>query len=68
MALKTINGRRYYYKSKRVGVRVESRYFGAEIGSGSLMAYIDGLERLEKAVERWAKREERVNPTRKNRP
>jgi hypothetical protein len=59
MGWENINGRRYYYKSNRVGGRVESRYFGAEAGSGSLMAYIDGFERLEKAAERWAEREER---------
>ena len=40
MGWKTINGRRYYYKSRRVGSRVESTYFGAG-ESGSLMAEID---------------------------
>jgi hypothetical protein len=58
MAWKTINGRRYYYKSKRVGSRVETAYFGAG-ESGSLMARIAEFERLEKAVDRWAEREER---------
>src|SRR5271165_7516822 len=58
MSWKNINGRRYYYKSKRVGGRVESRYFGAG-ESGSLMAQIDEFERLERAAERWAEQEER---------
>ena len=58
MGWKTINGNRYYYKSKRVGSRVESTYFGAG-KSGSLMAQIDEFERLERAAERRAEREER---------
>jgi len=58
MSWKNINGRRYYYKSKRVGSRVESTYFGAG-QSGSLMAEIDEFERLERAAQRWAEREER---------
>jgi len=58
MGWKTINGRRYYYKSIRVGSRVESTYFGAG-ESGALMAEIDAIERLEKARDRWAEQEER---------
>ena len=58
MGWKTINGRRYYYKSKRVGNRVESRYFGAG-ESGSLMAELDAIDRLEKAAEREEQQEER---------
>ena len=58
MGWKTINGHRYYYESRRVGSKVETAYFGAE-ESGSLMAQIDAYERLERAVERWAEREER---------
>ena len=54
MGWKTINGRRYYYKSKRVRGRVESRYFGAG-ESGSPMAQIDEFERLERAADRWAR-------------
>lgn len=53
MGWKTINGRRYYYKSRRVGSRVESTYFGPAGEFGALMAYIDGIERLEKAADRW---------------
>jgi len=34
-------------------------YFGARRGSGALMAYIDGIERLEKAADRWREQEER---------
>lgn len=58
MGWRAINGHRYYYKSKRVGSRVESRYFGAG-EFGSLMAEVDSFERLEQAAERWAEREER---------
>ncbi|MGO8900087.1 MAG: hypothetical protein ACLQU5_17295 [Isosphaeraceae bacterium] len=59
MGWKTINGRRYYYKSRRVGSRVESTYFGPAGEFGALMAYIDGIERLEKAADRWREQEER---------
>ena len=59
MAWKTINGRRYYYKSKRVGDRVETLYFGPESGPGALMAYIDGMKRLEKTIEHFDERDER---------
>jgi hypothetical protein len=58
MAWKTINGRRYYYKSERVGGRVKSTYFGAG-ESGSLMAEMVALERLERAADREELREER---------
>jgi hypothetical protein len=58
MGWKTINGHRYYYKSRRVGGKVETTYFGAG-ESGSLMAQIDAYERLERAAERRAEREER---------
>jgi hypothetical protein len=58
MAWKTINGRRYYYKSERVGGRVKSTYFGAG-QPGSLMAEMVALERLERAADREQIREER---------
>ena len=58
MSWKTINGRRYYYKSKRVGGRVVSRYFGAGV-SGSLIAEMDAIDRLEKAAEQEENRAER---------
>jgi hypothetical protein len=58
MGWKTINGRRYYYKSRRVGGRVETTYFGAG-ESSSLIAQLDAYERLGRAVERWAEREQR---------
>jgi hypothetical protein len=58
MAWKTINGRRYYYKSERVGGRVKSTYFGAG-ESGSLMAEMVALERLERAADREEFREQR---------
>ena len=57
MAWKTINGRRYYYKSERAGGRVRSTYFGAGEG-GSLMAEMVALERLERAADREQLREE----------
>jgi hypothetical protein len=57
MGWKTINGRRYYYKPKRVGSRVETAYFGAG-ESGFLMAQIDEFVRLEQAAEKWRMQEE----------
>ncbi len=59
MGWKTINGRRYYYKSERVGGRVKTTYFGAG-ESGSLMANIVAFERLERAADRERSREERA--------
>ncbi len=59
MGWKTINGHRYYYKSERVGGRVETTYFGAG-ESGSLMAQIVAFERLERAADREQLREERL--------
>jgi hypothetical protein len=58
MGWKTINGRRYFYKSEREGGRVKSTYFGAG-ESGSLMAEWIALERLERAAEREREREGR---------
>ena len=58
MAWKTINGRRYYYKSERSSGRVKSTYFGAG-ESGSLMAEMVALERLERAADREEHREQR---------
>jgi hypothetical protein len=58
MGWKTINGRRFYYKSRRVGGRVETTYFGAG-EPASLMAQIDEYERLEKTADRQAEQEER---------
>jgi hypothetical protein len=58
MAWKTINGRRYYYKSERVGGRVKSTYFGAG-ESGTLMANMVAFERLERAADREELREQR---------
>jgi hypothetical protein len=57
MGWKTINGRRYYYKSERAGGRVKSTYFGAG-ESGTLMAEMVALERLERAADREQLREE----------
>jgi hypothetical protein len=58
MGWKTINGRRYFYKSEREGGRVRSVYFGPG-ASGAVMAEWIALERLEKAAEREREREER---------
>ena len=58
MGWKTINGRRYFYKSDREGGRVKSTYFGAG-ESGSLMAEWIALERLERVEERERLREDR---------
>jgi hypothetical protein len=58
MGWKTINGRRYFYKSEREGGRVKSTYFGAG-ASGSIMAEWIALERLERAEEREQLREDR---------
>src|SRR5262249_29757460 len=58
MGWKTINGHRYYYKSRRVGGRIETIYFGAG-ESGSLMAQIDAIDRLAKAAEREKERDVR---------
>jgi hypothetical protein len=58
MAWKTINGRRCYYKSERAGGRVKSTCFGAG-ETGSLMAEMVALERLERAADREELREQR---------
>jgi hypothetical protein len=57
MAWKTINDRRYYYRSERVGGRVKSTYIGAG-ESGSLMANMVAFERLERAAAREQLRDE----------
>ena len=51
MGWKTINGRRYYYKSERGGNTVKSTCFGAGEAS-TLMAEMAALERLERAADR----------------
>jgi hypothetical protein len=58
MGWKRINGRSYFYKSKRHGGRVKSVYFGRG-ESDALMAEIMGIERLERVIEREQNREER---------
>jgi hypothetical protein len=54
MGWKTINGRRYYYKSEREGGRVKTTYFGAG-ESGLLISLLE----LEDRAEREAEREQR---------
>ena len=56
MGWKTINGRRCYYKSERAGGRVKSTCFGAG-ETGSLMAEMVALERLERAAD-WEELQE----------
>ncbi|WP_165244665.1 hypothetical protein [Paludisphaera soli] len=51
MGWKTINGRRYYYRSRRVGERVVSEYYGAgEVAD--LIARLDNLDRIKRETER----------------
>ncbi len=58
MGWKTINGRRYYYKSEREGGRVKTTYFGA--GESGLLISLLGLEdRAEREAERDERRAER---------
>jgi len=60
MGWKTINGRRYYYKSEREGGRVKTTYFGAG-ESGlliSLMAFEDRAERKAEREKRQAEKKE----------
>jgi hypothetical protein len=59
MGWKTINGRRYYYKSERIGGRVETTYFGAG-RAGALMAQMVAFERSEREADREQSREERA--------
>jgi hypothetical protein len=57
MGWKSINGREYYYRSKRVGDRVESSYFGA--GESALFfALLDAEDRAEREEERATERAE----------
>jgi hypothetical protein len=44
MGWKTINGRRYYYKSRRVGDRVVTDYYGG----GETAALIAEMERIDR--------------------
>ena len=58
MGWKTINGRRYYYKSVREGTRIETQYVGpGEIGE--LMENLIQVERLEGAKIRSEEKERR---------
>ena len=52
------NGKRYYYRKRRIGNRVVSEYVGGgEIGD--LVAELDAIERRERRAERAACLEER---------
>jgi hypothetical protein len=63
MGWKTINGRRYYFKSKREGGRVKTTYFGAG-ESGLLISLVEGEDR----AERNQRGAERRNSRRRKRP
>jgi hypothetical protein len=58
MGWKTINGRRYYYKSERDGGRVKTTYFGAR-ESGLLISLLELEDRAEREAELEARRAER---------
>jgi predicted nucleic acid-binding protein len=58
MAWKTVNGRRYYYRSKREGGRVVTEYVGTgEVAR--LLSQLDTIDRDEREAERQAERAER---------
>ena len=58
MGWKTINGRRYYYKSEREGGRVKTTYFGAG-ESGLLISLGEREDQAEREAERNQRRAER---------
>jgi hypothetical protein len=58
MGWKTINGRRYYYKSEREGGRVKTTYFGAG-ESGLLISPLEREDRAEREAERDQRRADR---------
>jgi hypothetical protein len=55
---KTINGRRYYYRSEREGGRVKTTYCGAG-ESGLLISRMKPVERAKPEAERDERRAER---------
>jgi hypothetical protein len=58
MAWKTVNGRPYYYRSKREGGRVVTEYVGTgEVAR--LLSQLDTIDRDEREAERQAERAER---------
>ncbi|MFO0957091.1 MAG: hypothetical protein U0800_06440 [Isosphaeraceae bacterium] len=59
MAWKLIKGRRYYYRSKRVGAKVRTEYCGAG-NFAELAAGLDESERLDRAEERERLRAEKA--------
>ena len=58
MGWKTIHGRRYYYRSKRVGGKVRTEYFGAG-ERAEIFARLDEIERQERESDRLDRRLER---------
>ena len=68
MGWKTINGRRYYYKSEREGGRAKSTHFGAR-EAGTLMVQMVAFDRLDRVAESERFREERMSTfPKRNRP
>jgi hypothetical protein len=67
MGWKPINGHRYYYKSKRVGSRIESTYLGAENAALSWPASTLSSDWSERPTENGSGRNSR-NPARRNEP
>jgi hypothetical protein len=51
MGWKTINGRQYYYRSVREGVRVRSEYVGGGIDAG-LIARLEAIDRERRLTRR----------------
>src|SRR5262245_33128879 len=58
MGWKRINGRRYFYQSRREGGRVKSTYYGAG-GTAEAIALILASEREEREIERMERQAER---------
>jgi hypothetical protein len=58
MGWKTINGRRYYYKSERDGGRIKTTYIGAG-ESGLLISLLHAEDREEKEEKRKQRRADR---------
>jgi hypothetical protein len=58
MGWKTVNGRRYYYRSKRVGGRVVTQYIGGD-RSAELIAKLDDAGRAQARLAYLDERDDR---------
>jgi hypothetical protein len=58
MGWKTINGRRYFYKSEREGGRVKTTYYGAG-EAGLLFSTLDAETRAEREAVRKERKQEK---------